>query len=982
MNQATESALADPQQLIANLQQQFDERTAERDALRGELADSREQQSATREILSVISRSPSDIRPVFEAIVARAAQLCEAEPSSVFRFEDGRLHLVAVHSLSPEEAAAVHSVFPRPPARNFITGRAFLDIRPVQIEDVLAEPDYDAPIREGPQSVIGFRSALGVPICRDGRPIGVIGCFRREVKPFTPAQLELVKTFADQAVIATENARLLSELQARTWDLEESLEYQTATSDVLNVISRSTSDVQPVLDTMIETAVRLCGADDATISIRDGEIYRPVSSSFSAAEPELWAALRQRTLVPGRDTVIGRVLLEGRVVHVTNVSADPDYALPETMAAGIGTCLGVPLLREGAALGTIVLSRKRVEPFTERQIELVRTFADQAVIAIENARLLTELRESLEQQTATAEVLQVINSSPGELQPVFEAILEKAHTRCGATRGTLHLFDGETFRPVAMRGLPQDWAEQLRRGISVHEASLWAPLLTGAPFVHTPDLRLIDDPVARAAAERGARTGLGLALRKDGALLGMITCNRGEVRPFSEKEIAFLQNFAAQAVIAMENARLLDELRERTCELEESLEYQTATSEVLNVISRSTADVQPVLDTVVKTATRLCDAYGGSITVREGEVYRYVASSYSASDPELWAAMHQRRIVPDRDSLAGRVALEGKVVHIEDIRADPDYAQPEPVTAGVRTQLGVPLLREGAVLGTINLGQKRVEPYTERQIQLVRTFADQAVIAIENARLLTELRESLEQQTATAEVLQVINSSPGELQPVFEAILEKARIHCGATRGTLLLFDGETFRAVAMQGFAQDRAEQLRRGISVRQATYWEPLLAGAPFVHIPDMRLIDNPVARAAADRGARTYLLLPLRKDGALLGVISCGRDEVRPFSDKEIAFLGNFAAQAVIAMENARLLGELQARTRDLEEALEYQTATSDVLNVISRSTADVQPVLDTVAETAARLCNADAAGVTMREGEVFRYVSSPRTAASSF
>ena len=223
-------------------------------------------------------------------------------------------------------------------------------------------------------------------------------------------------------------------------------------------------------------------------------------------------------------------------------------------------------------------------------------------------------------------------------------------------------------------------------------------------------------------------------------------------------------------------------------------------------------------------------------------------------------------------------------MHIPDITTDPDYRLPEAATLGrLRTILGVPLLRDGSVVGTLSLARERVEPYTERQIELVRTFADQAVIAIENARLLTELRESLEQQTATAEVLQVINSSPGELQPVFEAILEKAHTHCGATRGGLYLFDGETFRPVAMQGFPQDLAEQLRRGISVRQASYWEPLLAGAPVVHIADMRLIDDPQARAAAERGLRTNLVLALRKDGALLGVITCGRGEVRSFSEK---------------------------------------------------------------------------------------------------
>jgi two-component system NtrC family sensor kinase len=321
---------------------------------------------------------------------------------------------------------------------------------------------------------------------------------------------------------------------------------------------------------------------------------------------------------------------------------------------------------------------------------------------------------------------------------------------------------------------------------------------------------------------------------------------------------------------------------------------------------------------LVETAQRLCDSDTAALTIREGDVFRYVATR--SLDPAWDAFRRARTFAPGRETVAGRAALTGEVVHVPDITTDPDLL-PEAATLGrLRTILSVPLRRDGSVVGTLNLGRReRVAPFTERQIELVRTFADQAVIAIENTRLLTELRESLEQQTATAEVLQVINSSPGELQPVFEAILEKAHTRCGATRGTLHLFDGETFRPVAMRGYPQDWAEQLRRrrGFSIRQAAHWEPLLAGAPFVHIADLRLIDDPVARAAAERagGSRTSLQLPLRKDGALLGVISCNRGEVRPFSAKEIAFLENFAAQAVIAMDNARLLEEIRRRQAEL-------------------------------------------------------------------
>jgi PAS domain S-box-containing protein len=917
MSATPDSTLADCEQRIADLQRQLAECRAERD-------EAREYQTATSAVLKVISRSPSDVQPVLDTLVDTAVRLCGSDTGSL-SIREGEVYRTVSHSASAVEPEywAIRRQRRIVPGRGTVIGRAVLERRVVHVADIRDIPDYAQP----ETMASGRRTTLGVPLLRDGEPIGVIGLSRKRVEPYTERQIELVRTFADQAIIAMENARLLGELQARTRELEESLEYQTATSDVLNVISRSTADVQPVLDMVVETAVRLCDADGSGIAMREGEVYRYVALHATYDISEYLAFMRQRTFAPGRDTTIGRVALEGKVVHIADITVDPEYALPESSSIGrIRTNLGVPLVRDGAVVGMLTVYRQRVELFSERQIELLRTFADQAVIAIENARLLTELRESLEQQTATAEVLQVINSSPGDLKPVFDTVLERAMALCEAKFGRLHTIDDAGLLHLATdQGISPLYAEFTANPANRPGPGGATPRLMRdptLPFVHVIDLKEEEayrsgDPYRHALVHLGGvRTLLAIPLRKDGVMWGVINIYREEVRPYSDKQIALLQSFAAQAVIAMDNARLLGELQARTRDLEESLEYQTATSDVLNVISRSTADVQPVLDTVAETAARLCGADVAAITIREGEVYRFVASTFSTANPEYWAIQRQRILVPGRANVAARVTLEGRVVHVADILADPDFAVPESVAAGNRTVLGVPLLREGVVLGTINLARKRVEPFTERQIELVRTFADQAVIAIENARLLTELRESLEQQTATAEVLQVINSSPGELQPVFEAILEKAHTHCGATRGALNLFDGETFRPVAMRGLPQDWAEQLRRGFSVRQASFWEPLLAGAPFFHIADLRLIDDPAARTTAERGGvRTALLLALRKDSALLGVITCGRGEVRPYSEKEIAFLQNFAAQAVIAMDNARLLEEIRRRQAEL-------------------------------------------------------------------
>ena len=583
---------------------------------------------------------------------------------------------------------------------------------------------------------------------------------RTEVKPFTEKQVELVQTFADQAVIAMENVRLFDEVQARTDDLAESLQQQTATADILKVISRSAFDLQPVFDAMAESVVRLCEAERAYIFRFDGKMLRAVASHNAGPENRDWV---YRNPIPlGRHSVSARAGLERRTVQVADIQNDPEYSYVAHDVDPIRTTLAVPMLKGDELIGTITIYRLEVKPFTAKQISLMETFADQAVIAIENVRLFDEvqkrtadLSEALEQQTATSEILKVLSSSHGDLAPVFRVLLENAVRLCDAKFGTMFQFDGKQFRPVAKLNVPQALVEFLdNRGPFMPDVgNALYEVWRSKTVLHTEDdvASAVPSPPTKLSS---ARTHLAVPMLKDGEFIGAIIIYRQEIRPFTEKQIELVTNFAAQAVIAIENTRLLNELREL-------LQQQTATADVLKVISRSTFDLPTVLQTLVESAARLCDADKATITRQKGGAF-YRAEAYGFSR-EFMDYVKDIPIEPERGSASGRALLDGRVVHIPDVQADPEYTLVEAQRlGGFRTILCVPMLREGVPIGVLALTRSEVRPFTDKQIELVSTFADQAAIAIENVRLFEsvevrtrELAQSLENlQTAQDRLVQ------------------------------------------------------------------------------------------------------------------------------------------------------------------------------------------------------------------------------------
>jgi signal transduction histidine kinase len=742
-----------------------------------DLTESLEQQTATSEVLRVISSSPSDVQPVLASVAENAAHICEAQFASIVIVENDALR---VAMRLGEVGWPVGEQIPLD--RSTIAGRSIIDMRPIQVADLQQAGDEFALGRQY-ASAIGSHTVLSVPLIREGRALGSITILRTEVRPFEQKHIALLSTFADQAAIAIENVRLFEAEQQRTRELTESLEQQTATSEVLKVISSSPGDLEPVFGAMLENAARLCEANFGNLFVCEGNRFRSVAvHSPPSAYTEWYEHHPPFDVKDYPQAPLARLAESREIIHIADLRLDRGYAarVPVLVAfvdnAGARTVLAVPMLKEDKLIGAIVIYRTEVRPFSEKQIQLVQNFAAQAVIAIENARLLNELRQSLEQQTATADVLRVISSSPTNVQPVFDSIAESAVRLCGGQFSFVVRFDGKVMNNASSFGLSAEGLNAFRSMLPLPASEDTA---SGRAILRRAVVEISDveaDPAYSAQAQLLAhavtyRSIVAVPLLHEGDPIGTIAVARANAGAFPERQIALLKAFADQAVIAIRNVRLFDEVQARTEELSESLQQQTATSDVLKVISRSTFDLRTVLQTLIESAAKLCDADNGGITRQQGGVF-YPAETYGFSK-EFTDYIRTLPIKPERGSAQGRALLEGKVVHIPDVQADPEYTWAEVQRVGhYRTILGVPMLREGAPIGVFALTRSEVRPFTDKQIELATTFADQAAIAIENVRLFDEIQDKSRQlEEASQHKSQFLANMSHELRTPLNAIL-------------------------------------------------------------------------------------------------------------------------------------------------------------------------------------------------------------------
>jgi signal transduction histidine kinase len=905
----------------AGLERKVSERTAE-------LSEALDRQTATSEILRVISESPTDVQPVLEAVAERSRLLCRAEGARIWLPEGDLLRAMTGYKDAGGDSDGRGELLPIRPTS--VVGRAFIERRIVHVENVAALVDNEYPDSRALQLSHGFRTILAVPMLREGVSVGGIGLSRKEIRPFSKVEIDLVQTFADQAVIAIENVRLFNETR-------EALEQQTATAEVLRVISASISDAQPVFEKITQSCEQLFAGTQVGINIvgPDGKIHL---ASYGGPRREEFAAIFPIALDDQSGT--GSAIRERRVMHYPDIeSADdvPRFVRLGAAATGTRSVIFAPMVLDDRGIGAITVARNFVGPFSANEIALLKTFADQAVIAIENARLFNETQEALERQTATAEVLSVISGSIADSVPVFEKILERcSHLFSSAEQGILLVGDDNRVYLGAHRGYAR---KQLETMFPSPLGGDFEASILEHRVLHFKDVLGDADvpPGIRAVAERigiGSYSQAFAPMVWEGRALGTLYVTRQPTIGFSDKELGLLRTFADQAVIAIQNARLFNETREalrkveqRTAEVSEALDYQTAISDVLRVISQSPTDVSPVFEAILDSASRL---FGSPLSA----VFRYDGRLVHLAATRNWPAAaiadagRFYPAPPNPKMLSGRVILSGSVQGEEDALNDPEYDRQAAGLGHWRRMIGAPLLREGQPIGAIIVAWQDPGTTPTRQSDLLKTFADQAVIAIENVRLLSETTEALEQQTATAEVLQVISSSVADTAPVFDKILDSCERLFAATGLGIYLVDGEGLLRKAGFRSARENPERALAGTFPRplEGTATEIAIRERRVVHYGDIlaeRDAPAPLVRIAKAAGNFSIAFAPMLWEGRGVGAIQVSRDPPSPFSDKELALLKTFADQAVIAIQNSRLFNEIQAKSRELELANKHKS-----------------------------------------------------------
>jgi GAF domain-containing protein/DNA-binding response OmpR family regulator len=965
-----------PQRLVELLQTFADQAVIaiENTRLFHETQEALAHQTASADILRVISRSPTDVQPVFEAIVCTAVKHLGCELALV--------QTVSGDSYSPQAMATPAGLTPVPGAQRMpVDPAANFPSRAIRSKTLLHVSDWTAvelpPHEQLRHEQLGLNSALYLPLLRGDDCVGVLVLGSKRPNAFNHKAITLAESFRDQALIAIENTRLFNETK-------EALERQTASAEVLQVISSSVADTRPVFDKILDSCRRVIACTDLALLMVDGEGLVHIGAVHGAGGLK---TAEDYVPLPLQRTIVGEAVQQRRVMHYPDALHGADVPRPvQRMAGVIGNYAVVvaPMLVQDRAVGAFFIVRtfaqRQWARFSEREIALVESFAGQAAIAIQNARLFNETQEALERQTATAEVLAVISESPTDVQPVFQAIAERARALCGADVGATTRLDGDVVHLAGVRAQSAEAEDGMRSGFPM--ALEAAPPNIRRAIAEQQPVQIADVhaepgyPSVEVAQRSGFRSILSVPLLHQGRAIGTIGVARREPGRFAAGAVTLLQTFARQAVIAIENVRLVRETQE-------ALEHQTATSEVLNVIAASVDDAQPVFDKIIDRAAQLFpDALALMILQTDAQDMLHVAGIRfvgDASGPFTPEAARQREVAIAQafpSPLAGtatELAIRTGLADIPDMHNAtqvPGLQRFANIIGFNFAALFAPLMWEGKGIGSIAMLSARLGPFSDKQHALLKTFADQAVIAIQNAKMFRETNEALERQTATAEILKIIAGSPADVQPVFDAIAASSKRLLGGYSTTVFrLIDG-VLHLVAYTA-TNPQADATLAGMFPR------PLAEFPPFAMVSDGRMARIDDTESAADvpqmlrdlarqRGYRAMLFTPLVRDGAVIGTIAVTRVAPGPWAEHHAQLLRTFADQAVIAIENTRLFNETR-------EALQRQTATSEILQVISASPTDVQPVLQAVAERAAKICEAQFVDIILREGETIRGVA---------